>query len=198
MDKYTLKENYVTRDPNPDEWRTHPNNNILKFYEDKLVGNVLDFGCNHGSCSFLILDNPNVSSVLGLDLNPDAIEIAYETKLNSYSNSKIEFVVKNILEFEYDGKFDSIVSFHTLEHIYPDDVDAVLQKLKSYLIDGGYFVISIPYKEAYDNGEQHVAYYDEISLKSLFEKNNYETIECYYDNRCGGGGILTGLFKKPM
>ena len=74
----------------------------------------------------------------------------------------------------------------------------LLQKLKSYLIDGGYFVISIPYKEAYDNGEQHVAYYDEISLKDLFEKNNYETIECYYDNRCGGGGILTGLFKKPV
>ena len=56
MDRYTSKENYVTRDPNPDEWRTHPNNNILKFYEDKLLGNVLDFVCNHGSCSFLILD----------------------------------------------------------------------------------------------------------------------------------------------
>ena len=196
IDRYTIKENYVTRDPSPDNWRTHPNFNILNYYSDKILGNVLDFGCNHGSCSFLILDNPKVEKVLGLDLNPEAIKVAYVTKLNSYNESNIDFVVTNILDFEYDSKFDTIVSFHTLEHIYPEDVDLVLQKLNFYLVENGHFLISIPYKEAYDNGEQHVAYYDEISLKELFEKNNYKTIECYYDNKCGGGGILTGLFKK--
>jgi hypothetical protein len=41
-----------------------------------------------------------------------------------------------------------------------------------------------------------VAYYNEISLKELFENNGFETIECLYDNRVGIPNILTGVFRK--
>jgi len=196
MDKYKIKENYVTRDPNPEVWEEHANSVILKRYKDKITGSVLDFGCNHGSCSFLILDNPNVSNVLGLDLNEDAISIAYQTKKEKYKNSPIEFELSNILNFDYGQKFDTIITFHTLEHIYPEDVDLVLTKLKNLLSPKGYLIISIPYEMAYNDPKQHVAYYNENSLSNVFMKNGFEKIECYMDTNCGAGGILTGLFRN--
>ena len=195
IDRYKIKENYVTRDPNPDSWRTHPNGNILTIYSGIINGEVLDFGCNHGSCSFLICENNNVTSVIGLDLNENAIEIAEQTK-KKINETKINFICDNILDVTFDKSFDTIVSFHTLEHIYPEDVNIVLETLYNSLTDDGYFIISIPYEHAFDDGTQHVAFYNENTLSELFEKNNFETVECLYDNRHSEGGILTGVFKK--
>jgi 2-polyprenyl-3-methyl-5-hydroxy-6-metoxy-1,4-benzoquinol methylase len=195
IDKYKIKENYITRDPNPNSWRNHPNGNILNIYSDIIRGNVLDFGCNHGSCSFLICENNNVTNVIGLDLNEEAINIANETK-KEINETKINFISKNILDVTFNEQFDTIISFHTLEHIYPEDVDEVLGKLYNSLTIGGYFIISIPYEHAFDDGTQHVAFYNENTLSDLFEKHNFKTIECLNDNRHSEGGKLTGIFKK--
>jgi 2-polyprenyl-3-methyl-5-hydroxy-6-metoxy-1,4-benzoquinol methylase len=195
IDRYKIKENYITRDPNPNSWRNHPNGNILKIYSDIISGDVLDFGCNHGSCTFLICENNNVSSVIGLDLNEGAIKVANQTK-QELGESKISFILGNILDVVFDKKFDSIISFHTLEHIYPEDVDIVLEKLYNSLTDNGNFIISIPYEHAFDDGTQHVAFYNELTLSELFEKHNFKTVECLHDNRHSEGGILTGIFKK--
>jgi predicted SAM-dependent methyltransferase len=92
--------------------------------------------------------------------------------------------------------FDTIVSFHTIEHIYPDDIDLILQKSHKLLKDDGYFITSIPYERAYDDGVHHVAFYNENSLSELFENNGFETVECLDDNRVGINGILTGVFRK--
>jgi release factor glutamine methyltransferase len=197
MDRYKIKENYITRDSDPKEWEEHANGNILKIYSNLIKGNVLDFGCNHGSCTFLICDNANVKSITGLDLNQDAINIANQTK-EKYGNCDINFICSNILDVNFTQTYDTIVSFHTLEHIYPEDVNQVLTILYNSLSDNGYFIISIPYDHAYDDGFQHVAYYDEKSLSELFELNNFETIECIYDGRHRDGNLLTGVFKKTI
>lgn len=195
MDKYLEKENYVTRDPDPNSWRDHANGLIIKYYENLIKGDVIDFGCNHGACTFLLCDNLNVTKIIGLDLNKEAIDVANNTKL-SYSGCNIEFICENVLEFDYKNSFDTIVSFHTIEHIYPDDIDIILQKFYSLLKDDGYFITSIPYERAFDNGIQHVAYYNEISLKNLFEKNGYITIECVGNDGRFDSATLTGIFKK--
>lgn len=195
IDKYKIKENYITRDPEPEKWVSHPNGNILNIYSDIIKGNVLDFGCNHGACTFLLCKNQNVNSIIGLDLNKDAIEVANTTKLN-YPNCDINFICQNILDTVFTQSFDTIVSFHTLEHIYPEDVNSVLSKLYDSLSYDGHFIISIPYDHAFDDGTQHVAFYNEITLSKLFEENKFTTIECLNDNRHSEGGILTGIFKK--
>jgi 2-polyprenyl-3-methyl-5-hydroxy-6-metoxy-1,4-benzoquinol methylase len=195
IDKYKIKENYITRDPNPNSWRNHPNGSLLNIYSEIIRGKVLDFGCNHGSCSFLICENNNVTNVIGLDLNEEAINVANETK-KEINESKINFISENILDVTFNEQFDTIISFHTLEHIYPEDVDEVLDKLYNSLTIGGYFIISIPYEHAFDDGTQHVAFYNENTLSDLFKKHNFKTIECLNDNRHGEGGILTGIFKK--
>ena len=195
MDRYSEKENYVTRDSDPNEWREHANGLLITHYQELIKGDVIDFGCNHGACTFLLCENKNVNKVYGLDLNQNAIDVANETKIK-FSDYNVEFICGNVLNFNSDIKFDTIVSFHTIEHIYPDDISIVLQKFYNLLNDGCYFITSIPYEKGYDNGIQHVAYYNEISLKELFENNGFETIECLYDNRVGIPNILTGVFRK--
>jgi 2-polyprenyl-3-methyl-5-hydroxy-6-metoxy-1,4-benzoquinol methylase len=196
-DKYYIKENYVTRNPEPEKWISHPNGNILNIYSEIIRGNVLDFGCNHGACSYLICSNKNVKSITGLDLNQEAIKVAENTKTN-YPNCDIKFICENILNTTLTQSFDTIVSFHTLEHIYPEDVNSVLSKLYDSLTYDGYFIISIPYDHAFDDGTQHVAFYNEASLSKLFEENKFTTIECLNDNRHSESGILTGIFKKEF
>lgn len=195
MDKYKHKENYITRDPNPIQWKNHPNNGVLNIYSEFIKGSVLDFGCNHGACTFLISENKNVKSVIGLDLNNEAINIANKTK-KEISDIKTNFICDNIIDVDFNDVFDTIISFHTIEHIYPDDIDFVLKKLRNSLKEDGFFITSIPYEHSFDDGTQHVAFYNEITLSKLFEKNGFTTIECLYDNRHNEGGILTGVFKK--
>ena len=168
-DRYKIKENYVTRDPYPESWRNHPNGNILSIYSDIIKGDVLDFGCNHGACTFLLCENKKIKSIIGLDLNPNAIQVANKTKEN-YVDCNINFICENILDVNITQNFDTIVSFHTLEHIYPEDVNFVLSKLYNSLSKDGYLIISIPYENAFDDGTQHVAFYNEKSLKNYSNK----------------------------
>jgi 2-polyprenyl-3-methyl-5-hydroxy-6-metoxy-1,4-benzoquinol methylase len=197
MDRYLEKENYVIRDSNPNEWREHANGILINLYEDLIIGDVIDFGCNHGACTFLLCENSNVNNVYGLDLNQEAINVANETKLK-FPEYNIEFICDNILNFNNQMMFDTIISFHTIEHIYPEDIDLILQKFYKILKNNGYFITSIPYEKSYDNGIHHVAFYNENSLSELFENNGFETIECLNDNRVGIGGILTGVFRKKI
>lgn len=195
MDRYLQKENYITRNPNPSDWVNHPNVSILKIYSEKIHGRVLDFGCNHGACTFYICDNKNVNEVLGLDLNENAIEVAKITK-KSFPNHKIDFISSNILDIEFSYKFDTIVSFHTLEHIYHDDIDKVVSKLYNFLNINGFVIVSIPWDKSYFDEIHHVMFFDNLSLSSIFEKHNFKTIECFQDNRHSEGGLLTGIFQK--
>lgn len=196
MEKYTTKENYITSNPEPEYWRRHTNGKILEFHKDVIQGSVLDFGCNHGACSFLLLENEKVKNVLGLDLNCQSLVVANETKSKYFPDEPIEFLCKNILDFKPQLRFDTIISFHTLEHIYPEDMDTTLKRLFDSLNYDGYFVVSLPYEHAYDDGVQHVSFFNETSLKEVFEKNGFVTIECFKDNRGVDPNILTGIFKK--
>ena len=195
MDKYINKENYVTSSPHPDLWDNHENIYYLKKYSEYIVGNVLDFGCNHGAVTIHVIKDTNCNHVTGLDINSDAIKLANELKNNLYPELNIDYICANIMDVVIQNKFDSIVSFHTLEHIYPEHTEYVLRKLYKALNDNGYFLISIPYERNFYD-EAHVSFYNENTLKEILEKCGFKTIECYYDDQ--RSNILTGLFKKEV
>lgn len=197
MEKYLKKENYITRNSSPDDWRDHINGFLIKIYQKEIKGSVLDFGCNHGACSFLLCENPLVEKVYGLDINEKAVEVANNTKnVEKFKNYNINFFCNNILDFAPSEMFDTIVSFHTIEHIFPEDIDKALSILYNALKPDCYFITSIPYEHAFDDGTQHVAFYNEKTLSELFERNKFKTIECFLDMRGSESNILTGVFKK--
>ncbi len=196
---YDNKENYITRDPEPDKWRNHPNYQIMSFYKNYMKGSVVDLGANHGACTVLLLDFlPNITSIHGFDINYQALQVAYKTAIELNPVIPITFMAVNLLNIPIeDNKFDFAMSFHTLEHIYPFDSDKFVKEIYRILKPGSYFLISIPYNKAYPD-PCHVAYYTVDTLCELFEKQGFQVIECMRDNRWNEKELLTGLFFKPI
>ena len=193
---YTSKENYITIHANPEVWKMHANYNILCFYKDFIKGKVADYGCNHGACTLLLLENNNVTDVYGVDMNEKALDVAYKTASEIDPKIHVNFVIASLLDIPLHNEiFDTIISFHTLEHIYPKDATLFVSEVCRTLKPGGYFIISIPYQRAYPD-PAHVAFYDEHSLSELFETNGFQTIQCIKDDRWKQKDLLTGVFMK--
>lgn len=196
MDIYKYKENYVTVKPQPDLWKDHANYNIIHDMKD-LFNNAIcaDLGCNHGACT-LLLHEFNPLQVDGYDINREALTIAETTAQEIGVFNKTNFIETNLTDIPVqDAQYDVITTFHTLEHIYMCDVDNVVKEMYRILKLNGFVLISIPYKTNYPD-PCHVAFYDEISLRELFEKHNFITLQCFEDNRWNEKGLLTALFQK--
>lgn len=193
---YLEKENYITRFPDPEIWKLHPNYHILHASHKYIKGKTCDLGCNHGACTVFLLEFDNVTSINGYDINMNALEIAYKIAISKKSVIPISFICANLTNLPIENDtFDFIMSFHTLEHIYPTDADNVVKEIFRTLKNEGYFLISIPYDHAYPD-PCHVAFFKEDSLKELFEKHGFITVECFKDDRYDQKDLLTGVFQK--
>jgi len=194
---YIEKENYITVHPDPNIWRNHANYKIMESYKEYIKGTVGDLGNNHGACTLLLLDF-NPEKIYGFDVNIKALEIAYANAQKINTTVPINFIAADLRKIPIeDNYFDFMMSFHTLEHIYPEDADQVVSEMYRVLKSDGHFVISIPYDHEYPD-DHHVAFYKEDSLSKLFESNSFKTIECFRDDRFNEKGLLTGLFKKEI
>lgn len=197
MKPYEEKESYVTVRSDPSLWRNHANYMILK-YSRALFNNacVADLGCNHGACTLLIHDF-DPQHVDGYDINKEALHIAKETSAQMNYSSKTSFISASLLNLPIESEhYDVVCSFHTLEHIYPEDVHQVIKEMFRILKPSGHVLLSIPYERNYPD-PCHVAFYNEHSLKALFESIGFLTTYCIEDNRWEEKGLLTALFQKP-
>jgi 2-polyprenyl-3-methyl-5-hydroxy-6-metoxy-1,4-benzoquinol methylase len=196
MNIYKDKENYVTVKPEPSLWKYHANYYIMHDIKHLFKNAICaDLGCNHGACT-LLLHEFNPLQVDGYDINRDALTVAQTSALEIGVLDKTNFIETNLTDIPVqDSQYDVITSFHTLEHIYGFDVDNVVKEMYRILKPNGHILISIPYKTNYPD-TCHVAFYDEISLKFLFEKHNFITLRCFEDNRWEQKGLLTALFQK--
>lgn len=201
MKKYTKKENYTYNFS--DEWnRKHNKYKIIKQYKKYLTGKVGELGSNSGYQCFLAAEFNNVKSVIGVDLNKEAVKFGNTKIRNKFPkkvSNKVKLMAGNLQKLPIeDSYFDAIISFHTLEHIYPKDLKSVLEEKYRVLKDGGYFIVSLPYKKAYPC-DKHVNFFDEDSLDSVLTNAGFKKIELYIDDRAGKNEIklcLTGVYKK--
>lgn len=193
---YKEKEDYITAKPIPILWKDHANYNIINDTKHLIENAVCaDLGCNHGSCTVLLHDFHPLH-VDGYDINTKALQFAERIASDYGVSHKTNFIEANLMNIPVeDAQYDIITTFHTLEHIYECDVDDVVKEMNRILKPNGHILISIPYKYNYPD-PCHVSFYDEISLKHLFEANNFKTIYCIEDNRWNEKGLLTALFQK--
>ena len=194
MDKYIEKESYISSFTDPITWRSHSSYMILKYYQKYIKGYVGDCGSNHCAVSILLNDfNPD--KIVCIDLNKDALQIGANTA-GSMGIHNMYFVNSNLLDISCTSSiFDFVVSFHTLEHIYPEDAPKIIQEIYRVLKPGGYLLISIPYEHHYPD-PCHVAFYNEQSLSDLMSACNFVVMEVYKDDRFIQKNLLTGLFYK--
>lgn len=203
MERYAAKENYITYSPDLGFWRAHANARIIECYSDIIRGRCGDLGCNHGACTLLLLElvPVAVSEIVGFDMNASALQVARETaaKLRGGGahDTTVEFVEADLVTRlpVDDGTFDFLMSFHVLEHVYPEDADAFVSEAFRALRPGGSILISIPYDTAYPDAA-HVAFYKEDTLCDLFQRNGFTVSECIKDDRWNQKDLLTGVFVK--
>jgi 2-polyprenyl-3-methyl-5-hydroxy-6-metoxy-1,4-benzoquinol methylase len=143
----------------------------LKFIENK---RVLDYGCGSGYGSYFLSEK--AKSVIGVDINPDAVLMAQK----NYVSENLSFSeIKSLNEKD----FDVITSFQVVEHV-PDAI-LYIKFLKSLLAPNGVLLITTPncknrifkYIQSPWN-EHHLKEYSRSSFEKLLQKgfNNYEIL----------------------
>jgi 2-polyprenyl-3-methyl-5-hydroxy-6-metoxy-1,4-benzoquinol methylase len=112
----------------------YEHNKILELINSSKKDVVVDYGCNTGYLSEMILDKYH-SKVISADINKDALLICKE------KNLKTELINKAFFK-KYNSKIDIVLCSHVLEHTKKPDL--VLNKLFNLLKKNGKLVLVVP------------------------------------------------------
>lgn len=105
----------------------HPKHELMgyyRFFKKNLEKDsvILDVGCGIGYLSHKLA--PSVKEITAIDNNPISI-----IKAKEFHDKNINFIIGDVMNYEFDQKYDSIVLSNVLEHF--KDRKALLEKLKS-------------------------------------------------------------------
>ena len=97
---------------------------------------TLDVGCGSGNYSNWLAENG--FTVTGIDLSDQAIVKARE----KYKSDNLNFICGDFLDDEIlkNEKFDFIFDWQVLHHIFPEDRERYIKKIKSHLDENGIYV----------------------------------------------------------
>lgn len=120
---------------------------------------VLDVGCGTGYGSYYLATH-GARDVIGIDISREAINFA----IKHWSAQNLRFVVLDATNLENIEKFDSIVSFEVIEHIY--DQEKFVTAISNALESGGKFYISTPKPKKHQN-KQSIYHVHELQKHEL-------------------------------
>lgn len=104
---------------------------------------VLDIACGTGYGSRYLLDQGEAASVLGLDVDPRAIDYATRRFTTGIEASRLGFAIGDAARLEIpSASIGAIASFETIEHV--PDAPAALAEFRRVLAPGGRLCISTP------------------------------------------------------
>lgn len=146
-------------------------------------GKMLELGCSSGD--YMLEMKKDGWDVVGIEFSPYAAKIARESSFIVH--------VGQIEKIEIVDKFDLIVAWMVFEHLH-DPVSA-LNKMRSWLKPGGFFVFSIPvgdcitrelFKDkAYDmHLPCHLYHYTSDTIKSTLVRNGWEIQRIHWPSTC--------------
>lgn len=82
---------------------------LLRHVEERVSGSMLDMGTGNGVHAIAAAMKPEVTWVVAVDINPDAIEEAKRRAAEAGVSGKIEFLVSDLFQGLTGGGFDWIV-----------------------------------------------------------------------------------------
>lgn len=146
---------------------------ILKYI--KPAGKkLLDVGANTG---FFVAEAVEAGfDAIGIEPNKFAVGYA--------SRNNIPVKEASVHNFSFDYKFDVITILSVLEHL--EKPAEVLEKLNSYLVDGGILVVEVPNIESYASRKrrfnwkyivsEHIFHFSPKTLSRVLENNGFKII----------------------
>jgi 2-polyprenyl-3-methyl-5-hydroxy-6-metoxy-1,4-benzoquinol methylase len=115
---------------------------LLSYYKfaAKMIGarkRVLEVGCSEGFGTVLLAEN--AESVLGVDLDADAIAVAN----SSVASAKLRFEVGDVLTGSL-GVFDAAVTLDVIEHIFAEHESEFMARIAGSLGPDGVLIVGTP------------------------------------------------------
>lgn len=151
-----------------------------RIYVDKLKERkmVIDLGCGRGE--FLEILKENFIPSAGVEKEPSLCAILKEKNLNFFQMDVLEFLEKKPIEF------DSIVSFHLIEHLNFNEALKFLKLIYESLPKNGFLLIETPNPSSlfslinfYKDPEHKTPWHPE-TLKFFLNEIGFEIIEEFY------------------
>ena len=150
---------------------------------------LLDLGCGNGEFSEIAKERYN-AEVTCLDYSENHLEVVrqkgFETIRCDFDSDQDVARVRE----EYQGKFDIIVSFEVIEHVF--DTDAFLGTAYQLLKKGGWLMVSTPnygyvsyriYSMLRGNlpvsEGHHIRFFNQRRLRQVLLLNGFDTIQDY-------------------
>jgi 2-polyprenyl-3-methyl-5-hydroxy-6-metoxy-1,4-benzoquinol methylase len=130
-----------------------------------LYGKVLDCACGVGYGTYLCSQNPDVDSIIGIDIDNDAIAWAHK----HFSAANITFINSSIEDF-CTSKIDVLVSLETIEHL---ENPMILSELANRC-NINEILVSFPTKKTTHYNKHH--FYDLTKQEVLYIFENYVLI----------------------
>ncbi len=151
---------------------------FISNYTDIQDKRILEIGSATGSLLYKLLEH-GAKEVIGVELNK---------KFSKYAQQKgVKVFTRPIEELDFKEEFDTVVSFHVLEHVY-DPVKAI-QAVYAGLKKGGEFFGEIPNQndwriqifndeivKRFHYDPDHYYYYSPTTLKNYLETCSFENI----------------------
>jgi len=137
-----------------------------------------DMACGTGYGSIIL--SSKAKEVYGVDLDSRVIsEITKRYK----NNTNVYFECKNLLNINYDNKFDKIISFETIEHLEEEDIITALKNFRRALVDNGILIFSTPYLQLKSDKAIKMGFHrtfdiDEKKIKGWLAETQFEL--CYF------------------
>jgi SAM-dependent methyltransferase len=138
-----------------------------QFASENLVGNsILDMACGCGFGTALLAETHPDKFFTGVDIDPRAIEYAKK----HYSAKNLNYICADALSWN-DGKYDSIVSLETIEHL--PTPTRLIQNILSILSDQGRVIASVPVTPTCDGNPHHLHDFTKRSFSALFTQHGF-------------------------
>ncbi len=159
---------------------------------EHIKGRVLDLACGEGYGTSILAEKAD--SVLGLDINSDAISRAREI----YKENNISFHTADCTNTQLkEHTFDCIVSFETIEHL--DSPAAFVSEIKRLLKPNGLLIISSPDKREYTeaNAIENIHHINELYHEEFKELLGANFIHCHFSKqRLVAGSLIQADTSK--
>ena len=178
----------------------------LKFLKQN--SRILDIGCGDGTVTKAV-SVATASTTSAIDVSEQAVKVAQEFN----SSPHITYLVSNIEDYHPGQKFDGILMFEIIEHLFQPE--GVLRKLNSLLNEEGILLISTPNdkrltkrarstfrKKHIRIGCDHIQEFDYPQLRLLLDKAGFQIIGyegiILLTDTIGGHSLKDVLFLQKL
>ncbi len=162
---------------------------VLKIYAPGPEERVLDIGCGWGTFCWAL--GPRVAEMVGLDFSQKSIDLC-ESRLAESAVDGLSFVCADARGTGLEAEsFDLVIGADLVEHLYPEDSQAVIAEAFRVLKKGGRLSLWTPHRghfleilKARDillrRDVSHVDYKSMARLKTLVRSEGFELERAYY------------------